>query len=386
MTLPLRSPTTGAPLRQDTPHSLTDGRQRWPVVDEIAYLRTGRAELVRAALARLDGADEAGALALLLADADDWWDGAAPDPADLRTLIADRDRLTLRDAMQLLAYGRVADYFAHRWSDPTFLAGLALIEAHWADPGSAFELACGIGHYLRELRLRGVAATGADVVFSKLWLARHWVVGPDARLVCFDAAGPWPLDDVRADLVLCQDAFYFLEPKADVLRRLRDIAGPNGILAIGHIHNRDAPNLSAGTGVTAAEIAALFPDGIVYDDDELTLAASAGCDPQPRPPADLRSVEAFSVAAGPGLRRRSRAATGLLTLPPPGARLRRNPLYAGGGASEGALAWPSERYRREYEPRATFPASSRLPAAMACTPAWTEAARRREVVALPERW
>ncbi len=53
---------------------------------------------------------------------------------------------------------------------------------------------------------RGVACTGADVVFAKLWLARHWVCGPDVALVCCDAASPWPIADRRFDLVLCHDA------------------------------------------------------------------------------------------------------------------------------------------------------------------------------------
>ena len=37
----------------------------------------------------------------------------------------------------------------------------------------------------------------ADVVFAKLWLARRFVC-PRARLVCFDAAAPWPLPDRSA--------------------------------------------------------------------------------------------------------------------------------------------------------------------------------------------
>jgi hypothetical protein len=213
----LRSPETGAPLRPDTPWSLAAPGERWPMVDGIPYLRTGRAALAAEALARLDRRDETGALAALLADQDDWWDGPAPDEAALRELVHERDRLSLRDAMERLAYGRVGDYFAHRWSDPTFLAGLALIEAHWPSPSAAFELACGIGHYGRELGRRGIAWTGADVVFSKLWLARHWVLGPGTRLVCFDAASPWPVTDTY-DLVLCQDAFYFLEPKPAIWR------------------------------------------------------------------------------------------------------------------------------------------------------------------------
>ncbi len=372
----LISPTTGLALRPDGPHVLSDGRERWPVLDGIPYLRTGREALVAAALACLDRDDPDGALVGLLADADDWWDGPAPSEADLRALLAGRDSLTLRDAMGRLAYGRVGDYFAHRWSDPTYLAGLALIDAHWTEPGQAFELACGIGHYLRDLGLRGVRVTGGDVVFSKLWVARHWVVGPEADLVCFDARRPWPIAEQRFDLVLCQDAFYFLEPKAEILARLRGLAG--GALVVGHVHNREAENMSAGSGVTAAEIAAFFPGATVYDDAELTRAARDGRAPSSRSPSEMRAVEAFSLVEGstPCL------ADGPLCRLPSGALPRRNPLYDGSGE----IRWPSPRYRDEYAPRATYPARTDLPETIGAS-GWTlDQVRRREVVDLPARW
>ncbi|MGG5888299.1 hypothetical protein ACLF3G_14280 [Falsiroseomonas sp. HC035] len=219
---------------------------------------------------------------------------------------------------------------------------------------------------------------------------------PAAELMCLDAAEPLGLDAAEPlgldaaepfgieggfDLVACHDAFYFLEPKADVLRWLRGLAGPHGILAIGHVHNRDCPNLSAGAAVTAAEMAALFPDGVFYDDAELTRAAVQGRVPTAAPAAFLAQVEAFAVAAGPGLAA-AHPAMGRLALPPHGVRLRRNPLYR----EDGAIAWPSARYEREYGPRATYPLRATAPetaVAGAHTAAW---ALRRELLDLPERW
>ena len=378
----LLSPVTGAALVPDGPHALRepDGK-RWPVVDGIPFLRTGRDALSAHALERLDAGDRAGALAALLGDQDDWWTGPAPDPADLARLAAGADSLTLRDAMGLLGFGRVGDYFAHRWSDPTYLAGLALIEAHRGEIGRCFELACGIGHYGREFVRRGASYAGADVVFAKLWLARHWVVGPDARLVCFDAASPWPVAEGGFDLVLCQDAFYFLEPKDEVLARLRGLAAADGWLAVGHVHNREAENYSAGRAVTADEIAARFPDGVVYDDGELTRALQDARAPVPRAPGELRHVEAFAVAAGPGLRRQPRALDAGFAMPPQGAALRANPLYDAGAPPR--IRFPSERYAAEYGPLATYPATFAEPADAAARAA---AARRRALVDLPERW
>ncbi|KAA2242334.1 methyltransferase type 11 [Salinarimonas soli] len=380
----LLCPVSGAPLRQEGPHALAGPAGRWPVVDGIPYLRVGREALVRDTLAALDRGDTESALLLLLADQDDWWTGPAPDEADLRRLVRERSRLTLRDALTLLAFGRVGDYFVHRWSDPTYLAGLALLEAHRGEERTAFELACGIGHYLRELQLRGLEAGGADVVFAKLWIARHWVLPRPAALVCFDAGAPWPVRP-RADLALCHDALYFLEPKPEIVERLREIAGETGWFAVGHVHNRENPGFSAGAAMTAAEVAVLLPDAVAYDDAELTRALVEARAPRPRPLGELRAVEAFALAAGPGLKREPRALTGGLILPPDGAPLVRNPLYRDGPRGP-EIAWPSERYKAEYAASATYPPRPQAPARAVAGPAVEALARRRELVALPERW
>ena len=129
-----QSPATGHRLVADTAHSLTDGVSRFPVIDGIPFLRGGRQALVAGALGCLDRGDIEAATVLLLADQDDWWHGATADPQALRHLLRNHRKMRLRDAMELLAWGPVATYFAHRWSDPTFLAGLALMQAHWQAP------------------------------------------------------------------------------------------------------------------------------------------------------------------------------------------------------------------------------------------------------------
>jgi SAM-dependent methyltransferase len=378
----LVSPVTGAPLTTDTPYSLTDGAgERWPVVDGIPYLRVRRNDLVRDVLALLDVDEAEAALVRLLADQDDWWTGPPAELADLHRLVREREKLTLREAVNLLGWGRVGDYFLHRWSDPTYLAGLALMEAHWTGPKRVFELACGIGHFLRELQRRGCAVAGGDVVFAKLWVAKHWVLAGPAPLVCFDAGAGWPIADVSFDLVACHDAFYFLEPKAEILGALRRMAGSAGWLAVAHVHNRERPGFSAGAALRAEDIATMFPDGVVYDDAELTRGLVERRAPVPQSPDRLREVEAFSVACGPGLSRKPRVLDDGLTLPPPGARLRRNPLYHGD-----RVRWPSERYEAEYAPRATYPPRTDAPEHAENGPAVAAWARRRELVELPERW
>ncbi len=397
MSLPLLSPLTRAALQPDGPNLLRDADGRhWPIVDGIPYLRTGRDRLVDEVVGLVKSGDLDSALVVLLGDQDDWWTGDKPDPKSVRELVRNRTHVGLRDAMQALAFGRVGDYFAHRWSDPTYLAGLALLEAHWRPTRTAFELACGIGHYGRDLARRGIAVTGADVVFAKLWLARHWVVPPETRLICFDAAAPWPVAEERFDLVFCHDAFYFLEPKAEILASLRGLAGSTGRLAVSHVHNRAADNLSSGHAVSAADMARLFPDAMIYDDAELTRALVERRPPCAAPLAELAEVEAFSVedAVATG---RGAELSGVVSMPLPNTRLRLNPLFKprDGGM---AVEWPSQRYQAEYEPRTTLPLSltaaesKQLSGVVSHEPGQTasrptdDAIRRRILVDLPERW
>ncbi len=388
----LVSPSTGHPLKPDAPHALRDAEtgERWPVIDGIPYLRIGREALVERVLAHLDAGEADEALCALLADQDDWWNGPPADPADLMALIRDRKTASLREAVHRLGWGRVGDYFLHRWSDPTYLAGLALLEAHWNDPICVFEFACGIGHYLRELARRGCKVSGADVVFAKLWVARHWVVGEKAQFVCFDAGSEhWPIPGAPVDLVVCNDAFYFLDDKARVLEALRQMAGDEGWLALSHIHNRDCPGFSAGKAVAVEDIAELFPDALVYDDGELTRALEETRAPIPHEVADLRDCEAFSLVAGPGMRPAPRSVVDGLTLPKAWTSLSLNPLYVPEG-NDYAIHFPSERYEAEYGPRVTYPLRSPGPERMTfgggIDAPETSRVRTREFVDLPERW
>ena len=215
-----------------------------------------------------------------------------------------------------------------------------------------------------------------DLVFAKLWLARHWVA-PSATLVCFDAAAPWPFADRAADLVFCHDAFYFLPEKRLVAAEMLRVA--NRVL-VGHMHNALVDNLSAGEPLEPAVYAAMFPAPDVFDDRELTAALVEARVPRNAALSDLSGAPAIALAAGTGA---PGVAAGPLTVPTPGAILRRNPLYVGQD-----IRWPSERYEREYGPLATYPAHSDAPdtALAGESTVVDQQARRRELVDLPERW
>ena len=374
----LTSPVTGLSLLADTAHSLAAGPERWPVLEGIPFLRADRRPLADAALAALDAGDAETALVLLLGDQDNWARTPPPEEAARRALVQDAGRISFRDAMDRLAFGAVGTYFAHRWSDPTFLSGLALAEAHWAAPARVFELACGAGHYLREFTRVAPDVCGADIVFAKLWLARRYVA-PTARLLCFDAAAPWPLPDAAADLVFCHDAFYFLPDKPHVASEMLRVAGSGQVL-VGHAHNALVDNLSSGSPLPPAGYAALFGAPLLYDDRELTAALIDGRAPRPVLSHALANAPAIAVAAGTPL---PRPVSGGLAVPPPGAALRRNPLYDGQ-----AITWPSDRYEREYGPLATYPMHADGPdSAIAGSDPVTDAlARRRVLLDLPAAW
>ncbi len=84
-----------------------------------------------------------------------------------------------------------------------------------------------------------------------------------------------------------------------------------------------------------------------------------------------------------------RAVVDGLTLPKAGTVVRLNPLYQPDGEGY-AIRWPSERYREEYAPRATYPMQSSGPEQLTfdgrIDGADTQRVRAREYVDLPERW
>ncbi len=368
----LVSPVTGQALLLDTPHSLAAPGERWPVVEGIPYLRVDSEGLAAVALDHLDAGCPGDALVALLTDQDAWWTGPATDLGELKRLVRERDTLSLRDAMALLRLGPVADYFAYRWSDPTYLAGLALLETHATAPAEAFELACGIGHYLRDLTRRGTRCLGADVVFAKCWLAKNWVA-PDAQYIVFDAAAPWPIADARFDLVMCHDAFYFLPDQTQVATRLRAVCTSGGTLAISHLHNAGHAGGAMGPARSASGWAAIFPDAQVYDERALLAAMLGETTAAPSGWVPDAAVEAWSLVEGGGI---PRPAGRGLAMPPAGATLRRNPLIA----DDGEVQWPSPRYQDEYAAGCFWALSDDS------VPFAANDVRLRRLVDLPERW
>ena len=139
-------------------------------------------------------------------------------------------------------------------------------------------------------------------------------------------------------------------------------------------------NLSAGEPLPPAGYAALFGEPLLYDDRELTQALIEARTPLPSTALGIADAPAVALATGVAA---PRPVAGGLAMPPVGAALRRNPLYAGP-----AIRWPSERYEREYGPLATYPMQADAPeyAVAGADPATDRLARQRVLLDLPQQW
>lgn len=351
------SPTTGRVLWEENPHTLTDGVERWPVVAGIAYLRTGREQLRHKVFLALDSGDERAALALLLADQDPFAPLPPPDHQTLLELIdaTDRNAITLRQAMRTLNFGPVSDYFAIRTCTPTFLSGLGLL-AQCGGRQAVVEVACGIGQLLREQDRRAVSVAGIDLVFSKLWLARTFVV-PHAQLICGDACGPL-VKTTGAATVLCHDAFYFFADKPAAAIALMRLAGIDGRVLIGHAHNAHFSHGVAGNLLAPQGYAALFPGCVTFDDAAFTTAFLTGTPARSENPTGLDGVEAVSLAWHAGDDIQCGPPDSFAT-PVEGTQLVLNPLLENvGGRLE--PHWPSPQFAEEYR-SAEFLSGERMP-------------------------
>ena len=427
----LRDPLTLAPLTRRAVGVCAvweGGSRAWPEVDGIPYLRVGRDELADRVVARVEAGDEAAARAELLRDQDDFARQPPPTLEEAKAISRD-EPATFREAMRRLEYGSVAHYFAHRTSTPTFLSGLALLA--FAGLGvRVLEVCCGAGHFLRYLSQRSVHGTawmddlrpgdpmrhvdlsirgcGADVVWSKLWLARRYLDVPSDLVACDAVAAPLPLADNAFDIGFCHDAIYFLPEKETFLGELRRLSG--GLL-IGHAHNRLADHGDvAGTPLSPTEYAAIAAPEARFSDDAHAARVVAGLarhpgpfvaednlGSQPREQAD--QFDRSEAIAWVEFNRDDRSGRGEplgdvgFSAMHPYRTLRLNPLLV---ERDGQLVpdWPEERFAVEYAdadyltgPIPTDQQIARAEAGdWADDPAMRDFVARRTFIDLPERW
>lgn len=360
----LISPTNGEPLRPAGEQFLTDGERLWPIVDGIPFLRPDE-ELRKKVVTDLHGWGERAALCRLLANQDRFSPTAPPEKAAIERLL-EADDMTLREAMDLLNYGPVGDYFAYRWCSPTFTGGLNMLERTPAQH-TVIEIACGIGHFLRALEGAGRETVGVDIVFSKLWLAKKFL-GIQGDLICGDIEAGQLISTAHSTTVFCHDAFYFFEHKQAALTHMRSIAA-GGAVAVGHVHTKRSQH-EAGFALDKASYDALTDAFIRDDNDYITAWYETH-----RPPGHGASV-AVGWIEGEVARRP-------IDWVRPRMRLRQNPLV---DARE--VRWPSEGWAEEYREDSACLNGHSLPS-LVKTPAPAdryEQFRQRRLLNLPPQW
>ncbi len=349
-------PGHGAPLRPDG-RGLTCGVHRWPAVDGVAYLRRSDPARAAEAVALLDAGLVDRAAATLAADRDPWAPTPWPDPDDLvGAVAAHRDgRLGPAALLTELGFGPVADYFAFRWSTPTFVSGLTLASS--CPPGPLVDLAAGLGQLGWAVRHQRPVRTDVELVWCKAWLGQR-CVDPDAEWIVTDAADTGlPAGCDRT--VVVHDALYFMDDADAVVAEAGRLAGPGGAVALGHLHDADARGGRpvGGHPRSVAGWRELAPDATAVDDDALATFGRGGPAPAPlvRPVHGGHAVSLIPAAAT--LRRPGPPADGtpltlspLVRLTPDGTPV---PLF------------PSEAFAAEFGPGLVDLAELRVPAGLA---------------------
>jgi len=168
-----------------------------------------------------------------------------------RRLLAQGEEVSYREWVGLFSPGNEGPYFIHRFANPTFLVGQAILRAVANDrrlfSRRVIDLCGGAGHLARSLcQLSG----GAEVVLTetnywKLWLARR-IVAPQCAPVCCDSEAPLPFKRGAFSLALCSDAFHYVWSKRMLACEMIRLAGDDGVIILNHVHNSLCENFSAG--------------------------------------------------------------------------------------------------------------------------------------------
>ena len=324
----------------------------FPIVAGIPVLIAD--DTTRAALRALEAGRRDDALHLLLRLDE-------PRREAFRRLTGAAQPPTYSDLLPVLCADAEAVYFLYRFSDPTYLAAEAVLDAlalaHDAPgaAGRALDLCGGSGHLTRVL-LRAPSRPGvvlADVHFWKLWLAAR-ITAPTCTPVCCDANSPLPFADALFSTVVLSDAFPYIWHKRMLAGEMARTATLDGIVVLPHLHSAQGENFNAGDTLSPAAYRDLFA-GLgprLFEDAALfeELLASRAVDL-------TRAVEPDDLAGAPSLTLvASRRAEPFRRYDVPDRLdvrgvLAINPLYRVAPADRGAqltLAFPTPEYEEEF--------------------------------------
>jgi uncharacterized protein YbaR (Trm112 family)/SAM-dependent methyltransferase len=170
--------------------------------------------------------------------------------ATFKRLLARSPPLNYREWVNFFAPGSEGPYFIHRFANPTYLVGEAVLRAIGdgrVPSRPMIDLCGGAGHLARVLgRLAGdgeVVLTESN--FWKLWLARR-IVAPHCIPVCCNAEAPLPFRRGSFSLAFCSDAFHYIWSKRMFACEMVRVIGVDGVIVLNHLHNSLRENFSAG--------------------------------------------------------------------------------------------------------------------------------------------
>src|SRR6185312_16475543 len=174
---------------------------------------------------------------------------------------------TYREIVDALGPHFEGGYFLYRFTDPTYLVSHSVVravaETMLAGGGRAIDVCGGSGHLTRTLvGLCAAPPVLADLYFSKVWLGRRFTA-PGCDGVCCDGNAPLPFARGAFRVAICSDAYHYIWTKrlfASEMIRLTDTGDARRAVVIGHTHNANQWNPSAGMPLPPEAYRDLFED------------------------------------------------------------------------------------------------------------------------------
>lgn len=362
------SPFNGNNLVQHSNHLMTDGENLFPVFDNIIYMRD-RDEIRLPAIQMIFRDQYDKALRHLLRDQESNSTRVPPTASDLGE-VEIPGNLSMGKMMQLLNYGPAAHEYHHLWSLPCFMAGLSLMMLTVQEDRPVLDMACHTGHNLRHLESHGFDTMGVDVVFSRLYLARHWME-VKAPLVCADVQRSIPIEFFEANTVLFLNELEHLRHQERTLRGLRTLATSLGSLAVSTDECPPMQIVSPDVQVDYDRALQLSPDGHIYTEDMLLQMWFTRMERPSLQQAPENGDTAIAWIEG-------QMNHSLYPLGKPAGTLTVNPLLSPGAR---VPDFPNSSFQKKYEKKLTY-----MTQAMGEHLDQTSQYRHRVLLDIPERW
>ncbi|MBI5571104.1 MAG: class I SAM-dependent methyltransferase [Desulfomonile tiedjei] len=195
------------------------------------------------------------------------------------------------------------NYFFYRRSDPTFVAGLALMSVVGRD-GLLLDLCCGVGHFTRTLAQHRDHTTviGFDEFFFLLYLGKRFLA-PHVTFICGSANLPLPFRQREFTYAFCSDAFFDIEGQWGCARELLRTVDERGVIMLVHLHNPLWPHSYRGShplparayrNLFESRAPKFFSERTLLDDYIAERPLDLAQEPTDK---ELASVPAFSMIA-----------------------------------------------------------------------------------------